>query len=122
MEDKILLRFDSVISGIFYCMRTANERRCYNVTSSLIGLVHAQDDWCYIWVYKYEHKKKLTRGEGMGCYLQVWILLYLISWLLKQLNNVHNEKMFNIDYHCLKIIPGLVLRMCKISMVLLTLY
>ena len=30
--------------GIILCMRQANERRCYNVTSSLIGWVHTQKD------------------------------------------------------------------------------
>ena len=31
-------------SGIILCMRPANERRCCNVTSSLIGWVHIQND------------------------------------------------------------------------------
>ena len=32
------------------CMRPANERRRYNVTSPLIGWVHTQNDPCYdIW-------------------------------------------------------------------------
>ena len=30
--------------GIILCMRPANESRRYNVTSSLIGWVHAQND------------------------------------------------------------------------------
>ena len=35
-------------TGIILCMRPANERRRYNVTSSLIGWVHSQDDpWTY---------------------------------------------------------------------------
>ena len=36
-----------IIAGIVLCMRPANERRCYNVTPSLIGWVHAQNDPCY---------------------------------------------------------------------------
>ena len=31
---------------IFLCMRPANERRRYNVMSSLIGWAHAQNDPC----------------------------------------------------------------------------
>ena len=31
-------------SGIILCMQPANERRRYNVTSSLIGWVHTQND------------------------------------------------------------------------------
>ena len=31
-------------SGIILCMRLANERRRYNVTSSLIGWAHTQND------------------------------------------------------------------------------
>ena len=41
----------SNISGIILCMHPANERWCYNVTSSLIGCVHSQDDPCILhWV------------------------------------------------------------------------
>ena len=32
--------------GIILCMRTAKERRRYNVTSSLIGWAHTQNDPC----------------------------------------------------------------------------
>ena len=36
-------------TGIILCMCPANERRHYNVTSSLIGCVHSQNDsWAYI--------------------------------------------------------------------------
>ena len=35
-----------VIARIILCMRPANERRRYNVTSSLIGWAHAQNDPC----------------------------------------------------------------------------
>ena len=34
-------------SGIILCMRPANERRHYIVTSSLIGWVHTQNDPCF---------------------------------------------------------------------------
>ena len=35
-------------TGIILCMRTADERRRYNVTSSLIGWAHTQNDpWGY---------------------------------------------------------------------------
>ena len=34
------------LSGIVLCVRPTNERRCYNVMSSLIGRVHAQNDPC----------------------------------------------------------------------------
>ena len=74
IEDKILLRLDSVISGIIYCMRTANERRCYNVTSSPIGWVHAQDDLCYIWINLSTKKIKVKAWSFMCqfkfCYIQ----------------------------------------------------
>ena len=33
-------------AGVILCMRPANERRRYNVTSSLIDWVHAQNDPC----------------------------------------------------------------------------
>ena len=32
--------------GIILCMHTANERWCYSVTPSLIGLAHTQNDPC----------------------------------------------------------------------------
>ena len=35
-------------SGINYGMRPANERRCYNVTASLIGWAHTQNNPCSI--------------------------------------------------------------------------
>ena len=34
-------------TGIIFCMRPANERRRYNVTSSLIGWAHSQNDPCH---------------------------------------------------------------------------
>ena len=34
---------------IISCIRPANEWRCYNVTSSLIGWMHTQNDPCGIW-------------------------------------------------------------------------
>ena len=37
-------------SGIILCMRLVNERRRYNVTSSLIGWAHAQNNLCRIFV------------------------------------------------------------------------
>ena len=37
-------------TGIILCMRPANGRRCYNVTSALIGWVHIQND---PWSMKY---------------------------------------------------------------------
>ena len=37
-------------SGIILCMHPANERRCYNVTSSLIGWVHAHNNPCIMTV------------------------------------------------------------------------
>ena len=33
-------------AGIILCMRPTNERRCYNVTSSLIGRAHTRNDPC----------------------------------------------------------------------------
>ena len=38
----VLLSFGT--TGIILCMRPANERRCYIVTSSLIGWAHTQND------------------------------------------------------------------------------
>ena len=45
-----LLSSCTASSGIILCMRPANERWCYNVTSSLIGWAHSQNyPWsCYI--------------------------------------------------------------------------
>ena len=34
------------LPGIILCMCLANEKRRYNVTSSLIGLTHTQNDPC----------------------------------------------------------------------------
>ena len=42
--DISLAMFSKVVSGIIMCMRPSNERRRYNVTSSLIGGAHAQSD------------------------------------------------------------------------------
>ena len=39
-------------SGIILCMRPVNERWRYNVTSSLIGWAHKQNDPCIIWLYQ----------------------------------------------------------------------
>ena len=39
-------------AGIILCMRPANERRRYKVTSSLIGWAHAQNDaWKYSYIF-----------------------------------------------------------------------
>ena len=35
-------------SGIILCVHPANERLCYIVTSSLIGLAHTQNDPCML--------------------------------------------------------------------------
>ena len=40
------LRARQVCAMIILCMRPAIERRCYNVTSSLIGRAHAENDPC----------------------------------------------------------------------------
>ena len=37
----------AVITGIILCMRRANYRRRYSVTSSLIGWTHAENDLCH---------------------------------------------------------------------------
>ena len=37
---------DRTLMGIVLCLRPANERRRYNVTSSLIGWAHARNDPC----------------------------------------------------------------------------
>ena len=42
------------ITGIILCMRQANERRRYIITSSLIGWAHTQSDrWDYVMVTNY---------------------------------------------------------------------
>ena len=51
---------------IIVWMFPANERRCYNVTSSLIGWVHYQNDPC-------------------GCYQHFWTTREYSEYLLKQL-------------------------------------
>ena len=40
----VALHIPSWRPGIILCMRPANERRCYIVTSSLIGWAHSQND------------------------------------------------------------------------------
>ena len=53
-------------TGIILCMRPANERRRYNVTSSLIGWAHIQNDpWCFT---RYD--------EHAVCMLFNWLCLY----------------------------------------------
>ena len=42
------LVYSTAYSGIILLMRPANERRRYNVTSSLIGWAHAQNDPCLL--------------------------------------------------------------------------
>ena len=50
-------------AGIILCMRPANERRRYNVTSSPIGWAHAQNDRCI-------------------CLRNDWILLLCLSYAM----------------------------------------
>ena len=40
--------YNDVISGLILCVHPATDGLCYNVTSSLIGWAHAQNDPC-IW-------------------------------------------------------------------------
>ena len=46
-ETNIKAGFWYTIKGVILCIRPANERWCYNVTSSLIGWVHTQNNLCY---------------------------------------------------------------------------
>ena len=45
-------RSSAVLAGIILCMRPANERRRYIVTSSFIGWAHAQTDPCLVTICK----------------------------------------------------------------------
>ena len=51
---------DAEEAGIILCMRPANERRRYNVTSSLIGWAHAQNK---------------PRVGSVGCVELLWLSL-----------------------------------------------
>ena len=43
-RDKNISGNSAISAGMILCMRPANERRRYNVTSSLICMVHSQND------------------------------------------------------------------------------
>ena len=48
-----------ILSGIILCMRPANERRRYDVTSSFIGWAHSQND---PWLCKCMRKVRCDKG------------------------------------------------------------
>ena len=59
-------------SGIILCMRPANERRCDNVTSSLIGWVHSQNN---LWILSNDSSSQILliywRSDKMITILQM---------------------------------------------------
>ena len=60
------------VSGIILCMRPANERQFYNVTSSPIGWVHAQNDsWKHQHVFvAFPDTENVQVVEILPCYRQ----------------------------------------------------
>ena len=62
-----LLHRDLLTPGIILCMCPANGRRRYNVTSSLIGWAHTQNDLCTTGCFV----KTLSPQD---CYVQVYLL------------------------------------------------
>ena len=57
--------FTDASAGIILCMRPANERRHYNVTSSLIGWAHTQNDLCLrVPIYMFESLGLLIHSVG----------------------------------------------------------
>ena len=71
--------------GIILCMHPANERRRYNVMSSLIGWVPAQNDPCDLsdWTLKYtiwsliwNHFKHTTKNAWMRWLVQRFSLIF----------------------------------------------
>ena len=70
---KICLHTGRCIAGIILGMVSANERRCYNVTSSLIGWVHTQNDPCNIvshWLSPYPRGRAHVHRTGI---VLIWI-------------------------------------------------
>ena len=51
------------------CMRPANERRRYNVTSSLIGWTHSQGDPCISIAFRRMAQDPVNIGSGNGLVL-----------------------------------------------------
>ena len=63
---------DITYSGIILLMCPANERRRYNVTSSLIGWANKQNDPCIFIFYWYEESSKSLVHQithGFNCWL-----------------------------------------------------
>ena len=83
------------ISGIILCMRPANERRRYNVTSSFIRWVHSQNDhWCIIRNYHMALILLCFLFFGMGR------LLWVTSMPLKESYECPNHqcKLINLPW------------------------
>ena len=61
----LLANLDKInITGIILCMRSSNERRRYNVTSSLIGWAHLENEPCiYASLYTCKSMSSGTIGQ-----------------------------------------------------------
>ena len=65
-------------SGIILCMRPANESRCYNVTLSLIGWAHTQNDswalYCQYLILNVRGPSYLGLTKSISWLLMPWLL------------------------------------------------
>ena len=76
----LLASWPLLMQGSYFWMRPSNERRRYNVTSSLIGLAHAQNNpcWCDMPL-----ELCLHHGHNAEWHHDLWIMLNMISCLLQ---------------------------------------
>ena len=68
-------------AGIILCMRPANERRCYNVTSSLIGWVHARNDPCPCICFPGDGKRGVRKEVSSGMPGKFFLPSVFGAWL-----------------------------------------
>ena len=74
--------------GVILCMHQANERRCYNVTSSLIGCVHTQNYPC---------DGLVTEGTAVSAMLVTycsWNIPFLIPQRLKKHHGISSNNVY----------------------------
>ena len=77
-------------SVIILCIRSANERRCYNVTSSLIGWAHTQNEPCWYSVVPQQqyifsqilNKHPIARLWGQDMEFPLWDKIVIYFCLL----------------------------------------
>ena len=66
LQWRLLLQHGHYFSGIILCMCPANERRHYNVTSSLIGRAHTPNDPFFFQNSHCRHHLAHLRGRALG--------------------------------------------------------